>query len=64
MELGEVKFVGKGVGKSKNEKLIKRSKYLKPGTKITNDLISSLKNKIPQEYVKKGFADAENHYSR
>jgi len=58
MELGEVKFVGKGVGKSKNEKLIKDNN-LKPGTKITNDLISSLKNKIPQEYVKKGFADAK-----
>ena len=58
MELGEVKFVGKGIGKSKNEKLIKDNN-LKPGTKITNDLISSLKNKIPQEYVKKGFADAK-----
>lgn len=58
MELGEVKFVGKGVGKSKNEKLIKDNN-LKPGTKITNDLVSSLKNKIPQEYVKKGFADAK-----
>ncbi|MEZ7509299.1 POTRA domain-containing protein [Cloacibacterium sp. Arc13] len=58
MELGEVKFVGKGVGKSKNEKLIKDNN-LKPGTKITNDLISSLKNKVPQEYVKKGFADAK-----
>ncbi|WDT68387.1 BamA/OMP85 family outer membrane protein [Cloacibacterium sp. TD35] len=57
-ELGEVKFVGKGVGKSKNEKLIKDNN-LKPGTKITNDLVSSLKNKIPQEYVKKGFADAK-----
>ena len=58
MELGEVKFVGKGIGKSKNEKLIKDNN-LKPGTKITNDLVSSLKNKIPQEYVKKGFADAK-----
>ena len=58
MELGEVKFVGKGIGKSKNEKLIKDNN-LKPGTKITNDLISSLKNKNPQEYVKKGFADAK-----
>ena len=34
MELGVVKFVGKGVGKSKNEKLIKDNN-LKPGTKIT-----------------------------
>ena len=58
MELGEVKFVGKRIGKSKNEKLIKDNN-LKPGTKITNDLVSSLKNKIPQEYVKKGFADAK-----
>ena len=39
MELGEVKFVGKGIGKSKNEKLIKDNN-LKPGTKITNDLVS------------------------
>lgn len=57
-DLGEVKFTGKGIGKSKNEKLAKDNN-LKPGTKITNDLISSLKNKIPQEYVKKGFADAK-----
>lgn len=58
MDLGEVKFTGKGIGKSKSEKLVKENN-LKPGTKITNDLVSSLKTKIPQEYVKKGFADAK-----
>lgn len=58
LELGEVKFVGKGISKSKNEKLAKENN-LKPGTKITNNLISSIKNKVPQEYVKKGFADAK-----
>ena len=58
MELGEVKFTGKGIGKSKNEKLAKDNN-LKPGTKITNNLISTLSNKIPDEYRKKGFADAK-----
>ncbi|RQP13772.1 MAG: outer membrane protein assembly factor BamA [Chryseobacterium sp.] len=56
-ELGEVKFVGKGIKKTKNEKLIKDNN-LKPGTKITDNLVSNLKNNIPQEYVKKGFPDA------
>ncbi|MBP7172440.1 MAG: BamA/TamA family outer membrane protein [Cloacibacterium sp.] len=57
-ELGEIKFTGKGIKKSQNEKLIKDNN-LKPGTKITDNLISTLKNKIPQEYIKKGFADAK-----
>ena len=57
-ELGEVKFVGKGIGKSKNEKLAKDN-GLKPGTKITQNLVSTLKTNIPTDYVKKGFADAK-----
>jgi len=57
-ELGEVKFAGKGIGKSKNEKLTKDNN-LKPGTKITQNLVSSLKTNIPKDYVKKGFADAK-----
>jgi len=57
-ELGEVKFTGKGIGKSKNEKLAKDNN-LKPGTKITQNLVSSLKTNIPKDYVKKGFADAK-----
>lgn len=57
-ELGEIKFVGKGVSKSKNEKYIKDNN-LKPGTKINNNLVSNLQNKIPQEFIKKGFADAK-----
>lgn len=57
-ELGTVKFTGKGIKKSQNEKLIKDNN-LKPGTKITENLVSNLKNKIPQEYIKKGFADAK-----
>jgi Outer membrane protein/protective antigen OMA87 len=57
-DLGEVKFTGKGIGKSKSEKLAKDNK-LKPGTKITQNLVSSLKTNIPKEYVKKGFADAK-----
>lgn len=56
-ELGEVKFEGKGIGKSKGEKLAKDND-LKPGTKITQNLVSTLKSKISQDYVKKGFADA------
>jgi outer membrane protein insertion porin family len=32
---------------------------MKPGTKINNNLVSSLQNKIPQEYIAKGFADAK-----
>lgn len=51
-ELGEVKFTGKGIGKSKNEKLAKDNN-LKPGTKITQNLVSSLKTNIPKDYVKK-----------
>ncbi|HCN12476.1 MAG TPA: outer membrane protein assembly factor BamA, partial [Chryseobacterium sp.] len=38
-DLGEVKFTGKGIGKSKSEKLAKDNK-LKPGTKITQNLVS------------------------
>ncbi|MGC4128315.1 MAG: POTRA domain-containing protein [Bergeyella sp.] len=57
-ELGEVKFTGKGIGKSKNEKLAKDNN-LKPGTKITQNLVSTLKTNIPQDYVKKGFSDAK-----
>ena len=51
-DLGEVKFTGKGIGKSKSEKLAKDN-GLKPGTKITQNLISTLKTNIPKEYVKK-----------
>ncbi len=58
LELGEVKFTGKGVSKSKSEKLAKDNN-LKPGVKITKNLISTIENKVPQEYVKKGFADAK-----
>ena len=57
-ELGEVKFTGKGIGKSKNEKLAKDNN-LKPGTKITQNLVSTLKTNIPKDYIKKGFADAK-----
>jgi len=57
-ELGEVTFTGKGIGKSKNEKLAKDNN-LKPGTKITQNLVSTIKTNIPQEYVKKGFTDAK-----
>lgn len=56
-ELGEVKFSGKGVTKSKQEKMVK-DYNLKPGTKITNNLVSTLKSKIPQDYINKGYADA------
>ena len=56
-ELGAVTFEGKGIGKSKSEKLAKDNN-LKPGTKITQNLISNLNHNIPQEYIKKGFADA------
>lgn len=57
-ELGEIKFEGKKVGKSKSEKMIKDNN-LKPGTKITQNLRSSLKNTIPQDFKKKGFNDAK-----
>jgi len=57
-ELGEVKFTGKGIGKSKSEKLAKDNN-LKPGTKITQNLISTLKTNIPKDYIKKGFSDAK-----
>ena len=60
-ELGAVSVQMKGrnkVSKSKTEKIVKDNKLL-PGTKITNDLVATIKNRIPQEYVKKGFADAK-----
>ncbi|QCX53306.1 outer membrane protein assembly factor [Elizabethkingia sp. JS20170427COW] len=56
-ELAEVKFVGKGIKKSKNEKFIKDNN-LKPGMKITQNLVSNLQHNIPQQYIKKGFPDA------
>ncbi|MDL1913676.1 MAG: outer membrane protein assembly factor BamA [Bergeyella sp.] len=56
-ELGEVKIIGKGMRKSKREKILKDF-GLKPGKKITNNLLATLQNKIPQEYIKKGFSDA------
>ena len=55
-ELGEVKFVGKGISKSKSETLVKDNK-LKPGTKITENLISTVKHNVKQDYIKKGFAN-------
>lgn len=57
-DLGEVKVVGKGISKSKTEKIVKDNN-LKPGTKITNDLISSVQRKVPQEYINKGYSDAK-----
>lgn len=57
-ELGEITFKGKGISKSQKEKFIKDND-LKLGTKITKNLVSTLKNKIPQEYIQKGFADAK-----
>lgn len=56
-ELGEVKFIGKGIGKSKSDKYVKDNN-LKPGTKITQNLIATLKTNITQDFIKKGFADA------
>jgi len=57
-ELGEVKFVGKGIGKSKNEKYIKDNN-LKLGTKITENLATTLSYNISNTYIEKGFADAK-----
>lgn len=57
-DLGEVEITGKGIGKSKKEKIIKDND-LKPGKKITNNLMSTLHTKIPQDYISKGFSDAK-----
>lgn len=59
-ELGvvEVKMKGKKMSKTKTEKAVKEYKLL-PGTKITNDLVASVKNKMSQEYIKKGFSDTK-----
>ena len=57
-DLGKVTFKGKGIGKSKNEKLIKEYK-LNPGTKITQNLKNNIINSLPEEYINKGFADAK-----
>ncbi|WP_018675245.1 outer membrane protein assembly factor BamA [Riemerella columbina] len=59
-DLGEVKVVGmdRKVSKSKAEKIVKDND-LKPGKKITEDLISSVKHNVKKQYVDKGFADAQ-----
>lgn len=57
-ELGTANFVGKGVGKSKSRDLVKEFK-LTPGTKITQNLISTLKYAVPKTYINKGFNDAK-----
>lgn len=57
-DLGEVEITGKGISKSKKEKIIKDND-LKPGKKITNNLVSTLHTKIPQDYISKGFSDAK-----
>jgi outer membrane protein insertion porin family len=51
-ELGEIKFTGKGIGKSKNEKLIKDNN-LKPGTKINNNLVSAYRTKFLRNILQK-----------
>ena len=57
-ELGEVEFTGKGVSKSKNQKFVKDTN-LKPGTKITQNLVSSVERTVTADYIKKGYADAK-----
>lgn len=59
-DLGEVKVVGmdRKVSKSKAEKIVKDND-LKPGKKITEDLVSSVKHNVKKQYVDKGFADAQ-----
>ncbi len=56
-ELGTVKFVGKGIGKSKSKEMVKEN-GLSPGTKITQNLIASLQNNITGKYKSKGYYDA------
>lgn len=57
-EVGEVKVERtKGVSKSDGEKILKDNN-LKSGTKITDNLIANLKQRVPKEYINKGFADA------
>jgi outer membrane protein insertion porin family len=57
-EIADVKIEGGGIGKSTAEKIAKDNK-LKPGVKITENLISNLKHNIPLEYIGKGYADAK-----
>jgi len=57
-ELGEVKFIGKGIGKSKSEKYIKDND-LKLGKKITENLVTSLIYNIEKTYIDKGYADTK-----
>lgn len=56
--LGQVKFEGKGLSKSKGEKIVKDNK-LKPGMTLTPSFINNLKNTIAQEYITKGYSDAK-----
>lgn len=57
-ELGEIKFTGKGISKSKSEKFTKDAN-LKPGTKITQNLMSNVERKVTADYIKKGYNDAK-----
>ncbi len=56
--LGILKFDGNKINKSKEEKYAK-DYNLKPGITVTNNLLQTLKTKIPQEYLNKGYLDAK-----
>ncbi len=57
-KLHEVTIEGKGVRKSKRKEILKDND-LKPGVKITNNLINTTKNYITSKYQKDGFFNTE-----
>ncbi len=57
-KLHEVTITGKGVRKSKKKEIIKDND-LKPGTKITKNLITTTKNYITNKYKKDGFFNTD-----
>ncbi len=57
-KLFEVTIEGKGVRKGKKKEIIKDNN-LKPGVKITNNLLNTTENYITKKYQKEGFLNTE-----
>lgn len=57
-KLNDVTIVGEGVRKAKKKEIIKDND-LKPGTKITENLLTTTKNYIANKYKKEGFFNTE-----
>jgi len=59
-KLHEVSITGKGIKKAKKKEIIKDND-LKPGTKITNNLLNTTSNYIKKKYRKDGYLNTKTH---